>query len=148
MNKYVLFSVLLFPFTSYASNWVDLGKTNDNNYQSFLDLDSVRPVHVSVAGDKYGSEYISAVVQGTYINKHPNRKKGEYYTKAQLYINCSQNTFFLNSFITYGFKDEVLDSWRSGKSILSSGDFQYAFPDTIAEANVETSCYAAEYLAE
>lgn len=143
MNKYILFSALLLPVISYASNWIDLGKTNDSTYQSFLDLDSIMPAHVTVSGGKYGSEYISAVVQGTYINKHPNRKKGEYYTKAQLYINCSQNTFFLNSLITYGFKDEVLDSWRSNKSILSVSDFQYAFPDTIADINVDMACYAA-----
>lgn len=148
MNKYILFSVLLLPIISCASDWIDLGKTNDNNYQSFLDLDSVMPAHVTVAGDRYGTEYISAVVQGTYINKHPNRKKGEYYDKAQLYINCSQNTFFLNSMITYGFKDEVLDSWRSSKSILSASDFQYAFPDTIADINVDMACYVAGYSSE
>lgn len=148
MSKYILLSALLLPVISYASNWIDLGKSNDNNFQSFLDLDSVMPVHVTVAGDKYGTEYISAVVQGTYINKHPNRKKGEYYNKAQLYINCSQNAFFLNSIITYGFKDEVLDSWRSSKSILSTSDFQYAFPDTIAETNLDMACYVAGYSSE
>ncbi len=148
MNKYILLGVLLLPAISSASNWVDLGKTSDNQYQSFLDIDSVMSMHVTVIGDQPRSKYISAVLQGTYINNNPRRKKGEYYSKAQLYINCKQKTYFLNSFITYGFKDEVLDSWRSNKSILTASDFQYAFPDTIAETNVDMSCYTAEYLAE
>lgn len=148
MNKYLLLGVLLLPITSIASNWVDLGKTSDDQYQSFLDIDSVMDMHVTVIGDQPSSKYISAVLQGTYINGNPRRKKGEYYSKAQLYINCKQKNYFINSFITYGFKDEVVDSWRSNKSILVASDFQYAFPDTMAETNIDISCYTAEYLAE
>ena len=148
MNRYALLGSLLLPVISSASNWVDLGKTNDGQYQSFLDVDSVMDVHVTVIGDQPRSKYISAVLQGTYINNNPRRKKGEYYSKSQLYINCKQKTYFLNSFITYGFKDEVLESWRSNKSILASSDFQYAFPDTMAETNIDISCYTSEYLAE
>jgi len=146
MKKIIMLGLLMLPAFSSASNWVDLGKTSDNQYQSFLDVDSIMPVHVNVLGDRHDAKYISAVLQGTYINDNPSRKNGEYYVKTQLYIDCEQNTFFINSYITYGFKNEVLDSGNSNKSVLSLSDFQYAFPDTIAQTNVEMSCYAADNL--
>ena len=140
MNKLILAALLLLPTLSYAADWLDLGKSSDKRLQLFIDLDSVKRSNVRVIGDH--TDYIQAVVQITYINNHPRRKQGIYYTNHQDIISCTNETIFNKAYIAYGFKDEVIDSWNSPKSVLSSSDFKYQFPETTGSAAVVAVCNA------
>lgn len=147
MNKFILVILLFLPALSNAVDWIDLGKSNDKQLQVYMDSDSIKYSNVRVIGNssRWQSttstpEYISAVFQFTYINNNPMRKKGMYYTKQQWIISCENETYFAKSEVDYGFKDELISSSRSPKSILSSGDFEYAFPETVASNNTSAAC--------
>ncbi len=147
MNKILIF-LLFLPVASSAVNWIDLGKTNDKQFQNFLDYDSVKRQDVKVFGNSSSWQftnklkYISAVFQATYINDNPLRKKGFYYSKQQWFISCEDQTFFMNAKIDYGFKNEVVNSWQSKKKGLSESDFSYAFPETAGGDAIEQACAA------
>lgn len=146
MNKSLLAALLALPLAANAVEWIDLGKTKGDNFQNFLDYDSVKRQDIRVMKSSgftsYDNqpEYISAVFQVTYINNNPLRKKGMYYSKQQWFISCEKQTFYLNAWIDYGFKDEVIDSWQSKKSLLLESDFDYAFPDTAGGDAIEQAC--------
>lgn len=146
MNKVLLAILLALPMTSNAVDWIDLGKSKDNNIQSFLDYDSVKRKDIRVIKSSgftsYEDQpkYISAVFQSTYINKNPLRKKGFYYSKQQWFISCEEQTYFVDAHVIYGFKDEVMESWKSPKGTLSESDFSYAFPETMGSNNIEQAC--------
>lgn len=132
---------------SYAVDWIDIGKSNDKTLQTFLDYDSVKNTDLRVIGDSSSysrnpnaPSYINAVFQQTYINSHPSRKKGYYYSKEQWIISCKNETYFIKAYVDYGFKDEVLNSWSSPKVHLSNSDFKYAFPETVASNNLSYAC--------
>ena len=147
MNKLLLAALLILPIASNAVEWIDLGKSADKQLQIFLDYDSVKRQDIAVYGGSSSfraanqkPKYISAVFQSTYINNNPLRKKGRYYSKEQWFISCEDQTYYINAGIEYGFKDEVIDSWRSSKRSLSDSDFKYAFPETMGGNNVEEAC--------
>lgn len=146
MNKILLAALFILPTISNAVEWIDLGKSKDNSFQNFLDYDSVKRQDIQVmksggfTSKKSQPEYISAVFQATYINNNPLRKKGIYYSKQQWFISCEKQTFYPNAWIDYGFKDEVIDSWQSKKSLLLESDFNYAFPDTVGGDAIEQAC--------
>lgn len=147
MNKALLVVFLALPLAANAVDWIDLGKSGDKQLQSFLDYDSVKRQDITVYGGgssfrsaKDKPKYISAVFQATYINSNPLRKNGNYYSKAQWFISCEDQTYFINARIDYGFKDEVINSWQSDKRALLESDFSYAFPETMGGNNVEQAC--------
>lgn len=149
MSKALLTALLILPLAANAVDWVDLGKTADKEVQIFLDYDSVKRQNITVYGGassfrgaKEKPKYISAIFQSTYINRNPLRKKGFYYSKEQWFISCEDQNYFVKARIVYGFKDEVMESWKSPKGTLSESDFSYAFPETLAGNNVETACAA------
>jgi len=115
MSKVLLMALLILPLAANAVDWVDLGKSTDKQIQTFLDYDSVKRQNIRVYGGSSFStakdkpKYISAIFQSTYINNHPLRKKGMYYSKNQWFISCENQTYFINARIDYGFKDEVLN---------------------------------------
>lgn len=144
--KKLLIALLILPITSNAVDWIDLGKSEDKQGQSFLDYDSVKRQNIRVVGSSsFNSprdkpEYISAIFQATYINNNPLRKKGLYYSKQQWFISCEDQTYFINARIDYGFKDEVISSWQSPKIGLLESDFSYAFPETVGGDNIANAC--------
>lgn len=145
--KKLLIALLILPITSNAVDWVDLGKPSDKEVQNFLDYDSVKrqDIRVYEGGSNFRStkekpKYISAIIQSTYINKNPLRKKGLYYSKQQWFISCEDQNYFINARIDYGFKDEVISSWQSPKRGLLESDFSYAFPETVGGYNIEQAC--------
>lgn len=146
MNKVLLAVLFTLPLAANAVDWVDLGKSANKQIQTFLDYDSVKRQSIRVYGGSSFStakdkpKYISAIFQSTYINNHPLRKKGMYYSKEQWFISCENQTYFINARIDYGFKDEVVDSWQSNKSTLSESDFSYAFPETVGGDAIEQAC--------
>lgn len=146
MNKSLLAALLALPLAANAVEWMDLGKSENKEIQNFLDYDSVKRQELNVYGGgsfrakEKKSKYISAVFQSTYINKNPLRKKGFYYSKQQWFISCEDQTYFVNAHIIYGFKDEVMESWKSPKGMLSESDFSYAFPETMGGNNIEQAC--------
>lgn len=144
MNKLLLAALLILPAASNAVEWVDLGKSTDKQLQTFIDFDSVKRQNLNIGSSLYRStakpKYISAVFQSTYINTNPLRKKGMYYSKSQWLISCEDQTYFIKARIDYGFKDEVVDSWQSNKSLLSESDFTYAFPETVGGNSIEFAC--------
>ena len=147
MNKALLVTLLTLPLAANAVDWVDLGKSNDKQLQVFLDYDSVKRQDIKVYGGisslrtaNQKPKYISAVFQSTYINNNPLRKKGRYYSKEQWFISCEDQTYYINAGIEYGFKDEVIDSWRASNRSLSDTDFKYAFPETVGGNNIEEAC--------
>ena len=147
MKIALISGVILASTAAGAVDWVDLGKTSDKEVQIFLDYDSVKRQNITVYGGassfrsaKEKPKYISAIFQSTFINKNPLRKKGFYYSKEQWFISCEDQNYFVKARIVYGFKDEVMESWKSPKGTLSESDFSYAFPETMAGNNVETAC--------
>ena len=147
MNKLLLASLFMLPIAANAVDWIDLGKSTDRQLQVFLDYDSVKRQDIKVYGGSSSfrtsnqkPKYISAVFQSTYINNNPLRKKGRYYSKEQWFISCEDQTYYINAGIEYGFKDEVIDSWRASNRSLSDSDFKYAFPETMGGNNVEEAC--------
>lgn len=140
MKKLLSFLALGFFSTIVsATNWIDLGKSKDNNLQVFLDSDSIRTYSQRVPLSSSNDSYISAFVQTTYINKHENRKKGWYYSKSFVIVNCEEESSYSPSAITYGFKDEVINSHQD-KNFMKS-DFNVAFPETIGETIMSAICY-------
>ena len=147
MKKLLLTALFVLPLAANAVDWIDLGKSKDKQLQTFLDYDSVKRQELTVYGggssfrsSKEKSKYISAILQLTYINNHPLRKKGMYYSKEQWFISCEDGTYFTKARIDYGFKDEVVDSWQSSKSTLTEADFSYAFPETMGGSAIEQAC--------
>lgn len=147
MNKVLLATLLILPLAASAVEWIDLGKSKDKQLQTFLDYDSVKRQELTVygGGSRFRSstekpEYISATFQLTYINNHPLRKKGMYYSKEQWFISCEDKTYFSKARVDYGFKDEVVDSWQSRKNTLSKADFSYAFPETVGGSAIDQAC--------
>lgn len=146
MNKALWIGLLLIPVASNAVSWIDLGKSNDKQMQTFLDYDSVKVQDIRVMKSSgftsYADqpEYISAIIQQTYINSNPLRKKGVYYSKEQWFMSCDNQNYFVNAVISYGFKDEVINSWQSQKRGLSESDFSYAFPETVGGNIIEQAC--------
>lgn len=146
MKKVILIGLLLIPVASIAVDWVNLGKSENKQVQTFLDYDSVKVRDIRVMKSSGWTsytdqpEYISAIIQYTYINSNPLRKKGLYYSKQQWFMSCDDQTYFVNAVINYGFKDEVVDSWQSNKLNLSESDFSYAFPETVGGDAIEQSC--------
>lgn len=144
--KKLLIAFLILPTISNAVNWIDLGKSENKQGQSFLDYDSVKRQDIRVIGSRnFNSlqdkpKYISAIFQSTYINNNPLRKKGLYYSKQQWFISCEDQNYFINARIDYGFKDEVISSWQSPKRGLLESDFSYAFPETVGGYNIEQAC--------
>lgn len=141
MNKLLLTALLLLSFSANAAEWIDLGKSKDKQNLYFMDFDSVQKRNIHVIGGS--NNYVSAVIQDTYINNNPTRKKGVYYSKEQWFVSCKDKSFLLNSYIDYGFKDEVIQSNRLYNSTLRESDFSYAFPDTVGEVAVDAICLAA-----
>ena len=116
MKKLLLAALFSLPLAANAVEWIDLGKSKDKQLQTFLDYDSVKRQELTVygggssfRGSKEKSKYISAILQLTYINNHPLRRKGMYYSKEQWFISCEDGTYFTKARIDYGFKDEVVD---------------------------------------
>lgn len=144
MIKKLLVALLALPLTANAVQWIDLGKSTDKQLQTFIDFDSVKRQKINGGLNLYSStakpQYISAIIQSTYINGNPLRKKGLYYSKSQWFISCEDQTYFVKASIDYGFKDEVVNSWQSNKNLLSASDFTYAFPETVGGNNVEYAC--------
>lgn len=146
MNRALLAVLLVLPLTANAVKWIDLGKSKDKQLQTFLDYDSIKRQELTVYGSssfRSSSEkpkYISAVLQLTYINNNPFRKKGMYYSKEQWFVSCEDETYFTKARIAYGFKDEVIDSWQSNKRALSESDFSYAFPETVGGNAIKQAC--------
>lgn len=146
MNKALLTALFILPLAANAVDWVDLGKSSDNNFQNFLDYDSVKRQDIQVM--KTGGftpyenqpKYISAIFQTTYINDNPLRKTGMYYSKQQWFISCEKQTFYINAWIDYGFKNEVVNSGQPKKNFLLESDFNYAFPDTAGGDAIEQAC--------
>ena len=104
--------VLALSMSANAANWVDLGKSTDKQLQTFIDLDSIRSY--TMRSSIYGNgSYKSAFVQFTYINNNERRKKGEYYSKTLMVEDCNQRSLGSVANITYGFKDQVLDSFEN-----------------------------------
>lgn len=146
MKKLLLAALFILPLAANAVEWIDLGKSNDKQIQTFLDYDSIKRQDIRVYGGSSFStlndkpKYISAIFQSTYINNNPMRKKGMYYSKNQWFISCENQTYFINARIDYGFKDEVLNSWQSNKRALSESDFSYAFPETVGGNAIKQAC--------
>lgn len=131
MKKFLMIGALLLSGSVVAENWYDIGKSSTGLSQFFIDLDTIQSVR------EY--PYLSVVVQPTYLKGHELRKKGIYYNKEQWYISCDDNSSFVRAYILYGLKDEVLDSWQHKYSI-NKHDFQYAFPNTMADAVIKSAC--------
>ncbi len=134
-----LFVLGFFSVSVSAANWLDLGKSNDNNTQTFLDLDSIKKYNQRVLLSSNNENYNSAFVQFTYINNHENRKEGWYYSKNFVIANCIDESFYTPSVIIYGFKDEVIDSYQDKN--FTKLDFNVAFPETVAESIIKAICY-------
>lgn len=130
--------VFALSMSANAANWIDLGKSGNNNVQTFIDISSIRPY--TMRGSLYGSgNYKSAFIQYTYINNNERRKKGEYYTKVLTVADCNQRSVGTVAMITYGFKDQVLDSFEN--KYFSSSSMNTMFPETVGETILEYMCY-------
>lgn len=146
MNKILLAALFALPLAANAVEWIDLGKSKDKQLQTFLDYDSVKRQELTVYGgssfksSKEKPKYISAILQLTYINNNPLRKKGMYYSKEKWFVSCEDETYFTKARIDYGFKDEVVDSWQSNKRALAESDFSYAFPETVGGNAITQAC--------
>lgn len=119
-----------------ASNWVDLGKSTDNQLQTFLDSDSIKPYKINSYS---GGNYVSAFVQYTYINNNERRKKGQYYSKVLMVADCNKRAMGSAAYIDYGFKDEVVGSYQD--KLFSASSLNIVFPETVAEGILEYMCY-------
>lgn len=125
-----------FSVSVNAANWIDIGKSIGNKTQMFIDADSIKPYKInSYSRD----EYVSAFVQHTYINNHPNRKAGKYYTKILTIADCNKRSTGSVAFIEYGFKDEVISSYQDKN--FTASDLNIVFPDTMGESILEIMCY-------
>ena len=119
-----------------AANWVDLGKSDDKNIQTFIDSDSIKPYKIN----SYSRDtYVSAFVQNTYINNHELRKKGQYYSKVLMVADCNKRALGNVATITYGFKDEVISSYQD--KYLTESKLNIVFPETVGESILEYMCY-------
>lgn len=129
---------LLVSGGAWAENWYDTGKSQDGTLQYFVDLDTIKKAKVRVlsAGDR---EFLTVVSQPTYLKGNELRKKGSYYQKNQLYISCDDNSYYINAYIVYGNKHEVIESWQNERHI-SINDFKYAFPNTMIDGVIKTAC--------
>lgn len=125
-----------FSVSVNAANWIDLGKSIDKNLQIFIDVDSIKPYKInSYSRD----EYVSAFVQHTYINNHPYRKTGKYYSKILTVADCNNRSTGNVALIEYGFKDEVLNSYQDKR--FTTSNMNIIFPDTMGESVLEMMCY-------
>jgi len=116
-----------------AAEWIDLGKSDDNNTQTFIDFDSVEPYTMR------GKDYVSGFVQFTYINQHENRKDGWYYSKIFIVANCEKKSVGNVAAIVYGFKNEVIESGEN--KYFNESDMNIVFPETQGETIVDMMCY-------
>ena len=65
LTAFLCFGII--SVSASAANWVDLGKSNDKQLQTFIDSDSIKPYKIN----SYSRDtYVSAFVQNTYINNH------------------------------------------------------------------------------
>lgn len=149
MKKALMLGVALASTAVGAVEWIDLGISTSNQVQTFLDYDSVKRQEITVYGGSSSfknptekSKYISAIFQYTYINNHPFRKKGLYYSKEHSLISCENESYFTKAQVDYGFKDEVVGSWQSNKRALFESDFSYTFPETVGGITIEQACNA------
>ena len=137
MKKFLAVLVAGLCINANASNWMEIAVSSDNNTKIYLDIDSVKPYTKYVSSD---GDYVSGFAQHTYINNHELREDGFYYTKFFYIVDCKNSTFYTPSSITYGFKDEVVDSYDRG--YVLSNSFKMAFPDTLGESIVTNMCIA------
>lgn len=144
IKKLICTTLLLICAEANAVNWIDLGKSNDKQVQIFLDLDTVRAYTKPIPLQYGNDDNVSGFIQFTYINSNPNRKQGWYYSKIFTIVNCTERSFATPSFITYGFKDEVISS--NTDDYFTAEDFQVAFPETVGDDIVESICTAYDVL--
>lgn len=131
-----LFSMV--SVSASAANWFDLGKSIDNNLQTYIDVDSLQPYSKRIPLQSSSSRYASGFVQQTYINNHEFRNKGWYYSKDFYIVDCANNTYLSPSYITYGFKNQVVNSYQNKH--FTANDFDMAFPETVGGAIVDIMC--------
>lgn len=132
-NLIAILCVGILSVSASAAEWIDLGKSDDNNTQTFIDFDSVQPYTMR------GKNYVSGFVQFTYINKHENRKNGWYYSKMFTVANCEKKSLGSVAVIVYGFKNEVIES--SENKYFNESDMNIVFPETQGESIVDMMCY-------
>lgn len=123
----------LLSVSASAAEWIDLGKSGDNNTQIFLDIDSVKPYKLR------NRDYASGFVQFTYINKHEKRKDGWYYSKVFTVADCENKSLGSVAMISYGFKNEVVYSYEN--KYFNASDMSLVFPETQGETILDMLCY-------
>ena len=131
LTAYLCFGII--SVSANAAEWIDLGKSDNNNTQIFIDFDSVQPYTMR------GKNYVSGFVQYTYINKHENRKNGWYYSKVLTVANCEKKSLGSVAGVVYGFKNEVIES--SENKYFNESDMNIVFPETQGELIVDMMCY-------
>lgn len=134
LTAFLCFGII--SVSASAVNWVDLGKSNDKQFQTFIDSDSIKPYKIN----SYSRDtYVSAFVQSTYINNHELRKKGQYYSKVLTVADCNKRALGSVANIMYGFKDEVISSYQD--KYFTDSKLNIVFPETVGETILEYMCY-------
>lgn len=138
MKKILLMAWAIMAGETWAENWHEVGKNTDGTLQYFVDLDTVKKSNERIMLAPSG-DFITAVVQATYLKGSKERKKGLYYSKSQYYISCENNTYFLNSGVSFDTKHNPMDTWQNRNTILYK-DFDYAFPDSMIDGAIKVAC--------
>lgn len=138
MKKILLIALAVAVSETWAENWYETGKNIDGTLQYFVDLDTVKKSNERIMLAP-SEDFITAVVQATYLKGNKERKKGLYYLKSQYYISCKNNTYFLNSSVSFDTKHNPVDTWQNRNTILYK-DFDYAFPDSMIDGAIKVAC--------
>lgn len=125
----------LFTLSANAVNWFDLGQSSDKQVQTFIDNDSIKPYKINTYTN---DNHVSAFVQSTYINNNKLRKTGLYYTKYFMVADCNKRSLGSTAYISYGFKDEVIDSYQD--KYFTASKMNIVFPETVGESILEYMC--------
>ena len=120
--------------TAIGANWVNASETENKEFTSSLDIDSVRKLNTY-------SKQISYFIKKDY-SKAQKTADGKYYnyTVAQWKGDCENNRTSLMATIAYT---------KNGSFVASENrsydDWKTVFPDTVAESELNAACYVAGY---
>lgn len=119
-----------------AAHWVDLGKSAEEDIQTFIDIESARKYYDEPF---FSSEsYSSAFIRYDYLKGHRLKPLGGSYSYNFYIVDCDKISLFSPSTVIYGTKNEVL--MNSNEKHFTSRSLTKAYPDTVGERIVRNIC--------
>lgn len=121
---------------AWATDWHKV--TSSDEFVMSVDFDKVFVADIDVLDDK-SKTYLNMLAKFEYFPDSMAVKKNTSFTLGQYFISCDGYAF-LNSSVSYNSSGHVIKTWKGSKVLLTSADFDYAFPNTVLDSAIQATC--------